>query len=77
MKKKMSLKQLVDLLAHCVTSGIDIDINSDSDSEVKTISAHNPNNGKTLKLTFKVPAIGACQVLDWEETAEPVNKPED
>lgn len=75
MKKKMSLNQLVDLLADCVTCGIDININSDS--EVKTISVHNPRNGKTVKFTFKVPAIGVCQVLDWEETAEPVNKPED
>lgn len=75
MKKKMSLNQLVDLLADCVICGIDININSDS--EVKTISVHNPHNGKTVKFTFKVPAIGACQILDWEETAEPVNKPED
>ena len=75
MKKKLSLNQLVDLLADCVTCGIDININSDS--EVKTITAHDTNNGKTVKFTFKVPAIGACQVLDWEETAQPVNKPED
>lgn len=75
MKKKMSLNQLVDLLADCVTCGIDININSNS--EVKTITVHDTNNGKTVKFTFKVPAIGACQVLDWEETAEPVNKPED
>ena len=75
MKKKMSLNQLVDLLADCVTCGIDINININS--EVKTITVHDTNNGKTVKFTFKVPAIGACQVLDWEETAEPVNKPED
>ena len=50
MKKKMSLKQLVDLLADCVTCGIEININSDS--EVKTISVHNPNNGKTVKFSF-------------------------
>ena len=71
----MSLNQLVDLLADCVTCGIDINININS--EVKTITVHDTNNGKTVKFTFKVPAIGACQVLDWEETAQPVNKPED
>jgi hypothetical protein len=75
MKKKMSLNQVVDLLADCVTFGIDINI--DSDSEVKTISARNSRNGKTVKFTFKVPVTGLCQVLDWEETTEPVNKPED
>lgn len=71
----MSLKQLVNLLADCVTYGIDINI--DSDSEVKTVSVHTPKDGKTIKFTFKVPYIGVYQVLDWEETAEPVNKPED
>lgn len=75
MKKKMSLKQLVDLLADCIVTGIHINI--DSESEVKTISARNSRNGNAVKFTFKVPATGVCQVLDWEETTEPVNKPKD
>ena len=69
MNKNMNLRQVVDLLADCATIGIDID------SEVKTISARNSRNGNAVKFTFKVPATGVCQVLDWEETTEPVNKP--
>ena len=75
MKKKINLTKLVDLLADYIVTGIHINI--DSDSEVKTISARNSRNGKTVKFTFKVPVTGLCQVLDWEETTEPVNKPED
>ena len=75
MKKKMSLNQLVELLIDCITGGIDINI--DADSEVKTISARDFRNGKTVKLSFKVPVTGVCQVLDWEETPQPVYKPED
>ena len=75
MKKKMSLNQLVDLLADCVIYGIDININSDS--EVKTIAVRNPKNGHAIKFTFKVPVLGVCQIGDWEETPEPVYEPED
>ena len=75
MKHKINLTELVDLLADSITCGIDINI--DSDSEVKTISVRNSRNGKTIKFTFKVPAIGVCQIGNWEETTEPVNKPED
>ena len=75
MKKKMTLNQLVDLLADCITWGIDINI--DADSEVKTIKVHNPIDSKTVKFTFKVPVTGMCQIGDWEETTEPVNKPKD
>ena len=65
---KMSLNQLVDLLADCIVTGIHINI--DSESEVKTISVHNPNNGKAVKFTFKVPVTGVCQIVDWEESPE-------
>lgn len=75
MKKKMSLTELVDLLADCITWGIDINI--DADSEVKTIAVRNPNNGQAVKFTFEVPCRGCCKVGNWEETTEPVNKPED
>lgn len=75
MKKKMSLKQLVELLIDCITWGIDIKI--DADSEVKTIKVHDTIDGKTVKFSFKVPCRGWCEVGDWEETTEPVNKPED
>ena len=75
MKKKMSLNQLVDLLADCITWGIDINI--DADSEVKTIAVRNPQNGHAVKFTFKVPVLGVCQIGDWEETPEPVYEPED
>ena len=75
MKKKMNLNQLVDLLANCITWGIDINI--DADSEVKTIKVRNSRNGKTVKFTFKVPFLGCCQIGDWEETQEQVKKPED
>jgi hypothetical protein len=75
MKKKMNLNQLVDLLANCITWGIDINI--DADSEVKTIKVRNSRNSKTVKFTFKVPCRGWCKVGNWEETTEPVNKPKD
>ncbi len=75
MKKKMSLNQLVDLLVDCITWGIDINI--DADSEVKTIKVHNPIDGKTVKFSFEVPCRGWCKVGDWEETQEQVKKPED
>jgi len=75
MKQNMNFRQVVDLIADCATIGIDINI--DSDSEVKTISARNSRNGNAVKFTFKVPATGVCQVLDWEETAGPANKPKD
>ena len=75
MKKKMSLKQLVELLIDCITWGIDIHI--DADSEVKTIKVHNTIDGKTVKFSFEVPCRGWCKVGNWEETTEPVNKPED
>ncbi len=75
MKKKMSLKQLVELLIDCITWGIDIHI--DADSEVKTIKVHDTINGKTVKFSFEVPSCGWCKVGNWEETTEPVNKPED
>ena len=75
MKKKMTLNQLVDLLADCITWGIDINI--DADSEVKTIKVHNTIDGKTIKFTFKVPYRGWCKVGKWEETQEQVKKPED
>ncbi len=75
MKKKMTLNQLVDLLANCITWGIDINI--DADSEVKTIKVHNPIDGKTVKFTFRVPVTGMCEIGDWEETQEQVKKPED
>lgn len=75
MKKKINLTKLVDLLADYIVTGIHINI--DSDSEVKTISVHNPKNGKAVKFTFKVPVTGVCQIGDWEETTEPVNKPKD
>lgn len=68
MKMKMSLKQLVDLLADCIVTGIHINI--DSESEVKTISVHNLKNGKAVKFTFKVPVTGVCQIVDWEESTE-------
>ena len=64
--------QLVELLIDCITWGIDIHI--DADSEVKTIKAHNTIDGKAVKFTFKVPVRGVCKVCDWEETTEPVNK---
>jgi hypothetical protein len=75
MKKKMSLKQLVELLIDCITWGIDIHI--DADSEVKTIKVHDTIDGKTVKFSFEVPCRGWCKVGNWEETTEPVNKPED
>ena len=75
MKKKMSLKQLVELLVDCITYGIDINI--DADSEVKTIKVHDTIDGKTVKFSFEVPCRGWCKVGNWEETTEPVNKPED
>lgn len=75
MNHKINLTELVNLLADSITCGIDINI--DSDSEVKTIKVRNSRNGKTIKFTFNVPVIGVCQVGDWEETTEPVNKPED
>ena len=75
MKKKMSLKQLVDLLADCIVTGIHINI--DSESEVKTISVHNLKNGKAVKFTFEVPVTGVCKIGNWEETTEPVNMPKD
>lgn len=75
MKKKMSLKQLVELLVDCITWGIDIHI--DADSEVKTIKVHDTIDGKTVKFSFEVPCRGWCKVGNWEETTEPVNKPED
>lgn len=75
MKKKMSLNQLVDLLADCIAWGIDINI--DADSKVKTIKVRNSSDGKTVKFSFEVPSRGWCMVGDWEETIEPVNKPED
>ena len=75
MKKKMSLNQLVELLIDCITGGIDINI--DADSEVKTIKVHDSRNGKTVKFSFEVPCRGWCKVGNWEETTEPVNKPED
>ena len=75
MKKNMSLNQLVELLIDCICCGIDINI--DADSKVKTISARNSRNGKTVKFTFKVPFLGCCQIGDWEETQEQVKKPED
>ena len=75
MKKKMSLKQLVELLIDCITWGIDIHI--DADSEVKTIKVHDTIDGKTVKFSFEVPCRGWCTVGNWEETTEPVNKPED
>ena len=75
MKKKNSLVQLVDLLADCITWGIDINI--DATSEVKTIAVRTPKNGHAIKFTFKVPVLGVCQIGDWEETPEPVYEPED
>ena len=75
MKKKMSLKQLVELLIDCITWGINIHI--DADSEVKTIKVHDTIDGKTVKFSFEVPCRGWCKVGNWEETTEPVNKPED
>ena len=71
----MSLKQLVELLVDCITYGIDIHI--DADSEVKTIKVHDTIDGKTVKFSFEVPCRGWCKVGNWEETTEPVNKPED
>ena len=71
----MSLKQLVELLIDCITWGIDIHI--DADSEVKTIKVHDTIDGKTVKFSFEVPCRGWCKVGNWEETTEPVNKPED
>lgn len=75
MKKKMSLNQLVDLLADCITWGIDINI--DADSEVKTVAVRNSNNGHAVKFTFEVPVLGCCVIKNWEETPEPVYEPED
>ena len=75
MKKKINLTKLVDLLADYIVTGIHINI--DSESEVKTISVHNPKNGKAVKFTFKVPDIGVCQIGDWVETQEPMKKPGD
>jgi hypothetical protein len=75
MKKKMSLTQLVDLLADLIVTGIDINI--DSENEVKTIKVHDTIDGKAVKFSFKVPCRGVCQVGDWEETPQPVYKPED
>ncbi len=75
MKKKINLTKLVDLLADYIVNGIHINI--DSESEVKTISVRNSRDGKTIKFTFKVPVTGVCQIGDWEETTEPVNKPKD
>ena len=75
MKKNMSLNQLVELLIDCICCGIDINI--DADSKVKTIKVHNTIDGKTVKFSFEVPCRGWCKVGNWEETTEPVNKPED
>lgn len=73
MKNQINLTKLVDLLADYITAGISINV--DSDSEVKTISVSNSRNGKAVKFTFKVPVRGVCQIGNWEETTEPVNKP--
>lgn len=75
MKKNINFTSLVDMLADYIVSGIHINI--DSESEVKTISEHNPKNGKAVKFTFKVPVTGVCQIGNWEETQESVKKPED
>ena len=75
MKKNINLTKLVDTLSDYIVNGIHINI--DSESEVKTISVHNPKNGKAVKFTFKVPVTGACQIGDWVETQEPVKKPGD
>ena len=75
MKKKMSLTELVDLLADCIVVGIDINV--DSNSEVKTIKVHDTIDGQAVKFTFEVPCRGCCKVGNWEETTEPVNKPKD
>lgn len=75
MKKKINLTKLVDLLADYIVTGIHINI--DSESEVKTISVRNSRNGQAVKFTFKVPVTGVCQIGNWDETTEPMNKPED
>jgi len=75
MTHNINLTELVDLLADYIVTGIHINI--DSESEVKTISVHNLKNGKAVKFTFKVPFRGVCQIGNWEETTEPVNKPKD
>lgn len=75
MNHKINLTELVDLLADYIVTGIHINI--DSESEVKTISVRNSRNGQAVKFTFKVPVTGVCQIGNWDETTEPMNKPED
>ena len=75
MTHNINLTKLVDLLADYIVTGIHINI--DSESEVKTISVHNLKTGKAVKFTFKVPVRGVCQIGNWEETTEPINKPKD
>ena len=75
MKKNINLTKLVDTLSDYIVNGIHINI--DSESEVKTISVRNSRNGQAVKFTFKVPVTGVCQIGNWDETTEPMNKPED
>ena len=75
MKKNINLTKLVDTLSGYIVNGIHINI--DSESEVKTISVRNSRNGQAVKFTFKVPVTGVCQIGNWDETTEPMNKPED
>ena len=75
MNHKINLTELVDLLTDYIVTGIHINI--DSESEVKTISVRNSRNGQAVKFTFKVPVTGVCQIGNWDETTEPMNKPED
>jgi topoisomerase IA-like protein len=76
MKNQINLTKLVDLLADYITAGISINV--DSDSEVKTISVSNSRNGNTVKFAFKVMPYGPyCEIIDWQETPEQANTPED
>ena len=76
MKKQINLTKLVDLLADYITAGISINV--DSDSEVKTISVSNSRNGNTVKFAFKVMPYGPyCEIIDWQETPEQANTPQD
>ncbi len=76
MKNQINLTKLVDLLADYITAGISINV--DSDSEVKTISVSNSRNGNTVKFAFKVMPYGPyCEIIDWQETPEQANTPQD
>ena len=76
MKNQINLTKLVDLLANYITAGISINV--DSDSEVKTISVSNSRNGNTVKFAFKVMPYGPyCEIIDWQETPEQANTPQD